>query len=567
MTLRETVHDARAFNFSRTNGAGASGDLASAGPGKVIVLTPMPPGLAAGNKVYISGGTGTAESAAITAVSGGGSASTGSVTVTTVNAHSGAWTVGSVAGGIQEAHQAILAAGGTGKISVTTAITAYAPITIASGFTHIQGQLTSFSDALISRADSFLVGPIVRATGAGTMLMLSDLHVSAGSSAAPYAGVAVDTSASFIGRNLSIANAIYGFIADGAASVDIDGFNYGNYSSNVAVAGVLIGPTAQSNFRLSNATIVVPIGSLNKLLHCIYIQAVDGGHLRHLILSGTNGITFGATDSQFIANFDIDDFEIDAFTSYGIGFAGVPTTPSIAINVSNGNMNAQHAAGGTASGLDLGYSFASKADGVTFSNIKIYDCHRDGVRIGTLGTPKAIDFSGLQIFNCNVDASSYAGMRLAAGASGIRVRNSTIGNRGFGFAGLNYAGILTEGAVTDSMIAGNDLSNNGAAGAISLGGTFGGVIANNKGVGDVIAAAASAAALAFPPMDNGQTIKITGTTGVTSVSGLRTGQWGILLTVSGAVTFTAGATIATTLTTVTAVPVTWTFDGTRIFLK
>lgn len=91
------------YNFSRTNGTDASGNLSASGAGNVITVTGMPFGLAIGYKVRISGGTGTAEQATITAVSGVGGASTGTITVTTANPHTGAWVVSSATAGIQEA--------------------------------------------------------------------------------------------------------------------------------------------------------------------------------------------------------------------------------------------------------------------------------------------------------------------------------------------------------------------------------------------------------------------------------------------------------------------------------
>ena len=81
----------------------------------VITLAPVPNGIygtSLGHPLYISGGTGTAEAVAIgggTAVAG---APSGTVIVTCANAHSGAWTIGSASGGIQEAIASLPAAGG-----------------------------------------------------------------------------------------------------------------------------------------------------------------------------------------------------------------------------------------------------------------------------------------------------------------------------------------------------------------------------------------------------------------------------------------------------------------------
>ena len=95
----------------------------------VITLTPVPQGVNgtnAGHPLYISGGTGAAESVAIgggTAVSG---AASGTVIVTCVNAHSGAWTIGTATGGIQEAIGSLPSAGG--EVIVSCDVTLHASV-------------------------------------------------------------------------------------------------------------------------------------------------------------------------------------------------------------------------------------------------------------------------------------------------------------------------------------------------------------------------------------------------------------------------------------------------------
>lgn len=95
--------DARRYNFSPQ----APGGTLSAGS-NTVNLVPCPQGVNgndSGHRLYISGGTGTAEAVLIT---GGGcvsGAATGTVTFTAANAHAGAWTIQSATNGIQEAVQ------------------------------------------------------------------------------------------------------------------------------------------------------------------------------------------------------------------------------------------------------------------------------------------------------------------------------------------------------------------------------------------------------------------------------------------------------------------------------
>ena len=91
------------FNWQQMPG----GTLSSGS--NTITLVPCPRGVDTTNNtaapygVYISGGTGTAEAAPVTGGTCTPGASSGTIVVTAANSHSGAWTVGSANGGIQEA--------------------------------------------------------------------------------------------------------------------------------------------------------------------------------------------------------------------------------------------------------------------------------------------------------------------------------------------------------------------------------------------------------------------------------------------------------------------------------
>lgn len=86
--------------------AQTSGGTLTGGVGASITLTPVPLGVNGADTahyVYISGGTGTAEAVLITGGSATSGASTGTLTFTPANNHSGSWTVTSATQGIQEA--------------------------------------------------------------------------------------------------------------------------------------------------------------------------------------------------------------------------------------------------------------------------------------------------------------------------------------------------------------------------------------------------------------------------------------------------------------------------------
>jgi len=129
---RKAAEDPRRFQFTRTNGSGASGDLSASGAGKTITLTPCPTGIAGSDTahyVYISGGTGTAEAVLITGGTCTSAAATGTLIVTTAQTHTGAWTVTSASGGIHEAVCSLPSAGGLVAAANGTATTLYANVT------------------------------------------------------------------------------------------------------------------------------------------------------------------------------------------------------------------------------------------------------------------------------------------------------------------------------------------------------------------------------------------------------------------------------------------------------
>jgi hypothetical protein len=115
--------DAGSYDWTRTNGVGASGTLTSSGS-KTINITRCPKGLSSTQYyVRISGGSGTAEVAPVTAFSCSAGAASGTITVTTANTHSGSWVIGSASGGLQEAIVA-----GNLKVLLPEALTIYAPV-------------------------------------------------------------------------------------------------------------------------------------------------------------------------------------------------------------------------------------------------------------------------------------------------------------------------------------------------------------------------------------------------------------------------------------------------------
>lgn len=151
-TYIQQNYDVRAYQFTRTVGAGVAANLSSSGSGKVLSFTSAPKGIAfsgsGATRLYISGGTGAAEAALITATTcpaAGIVACT--VTITTANAHSGAWAATSGSGGVQEAVCSTPVAGGV--VAIVLPITLTASVS-ACGKTNVVAK--KYSGATISGA-------------------------------------------------------------------------------------------------------------------------------------------------------------------------------------------------------------------------------------------------------------------------------------------------------------------------------------------------------------------------------------------------------------------------------
>ena len=116
-------------------------------------------------------------------------------------------------------------------------------------------------------------------------------------------------------------------------------------------------------------------------------------------------------------------------------------------------------------------------------------------------------------------------------------------------ARLNITGNALNGSTSNFLVNGSGITES--------------VISNNVGIDDVVGTTASATALAVPI---NPTFTVTGTTGVTSVTGLWAGRTGTFITPDGAVTFTAGASIGNTITTVQNTPNSYYYDGTKLWI-
>lgn len=555
MTLLEPALDPRQFDFARVNGTDASGSLSASGAGKVITITKMPHGLLVGNFLRISGGTGTAEAVAITAITGSGGDATGTVTVTTGNVHTGFWTIGSATAGIQEA---IVAAPAYGEVKISAgASNLYATAsTVASKQVAINGAgiaATALNlwfasgDGIMYDATTYALASIgnFRFDPQVTRTSGYDLHVK---------GATFGTV-----QNIYTRNTLNGFQFENCNSLQVDNLQVQSFTGNGFFLNASAAPTSGGFYSCLTA---VGLGVNAMLIQASAGNAFAGTEFSdcnfQLATNLVNLFPNGGTLNEFL----FANMILDTWGTRGMWFQG-----------GSGSGNGVAVRGvrmGSSSGAGFGIGILSK-----WSNMLLSD-----ITGGASG--QGIVISGaknIQISNSHIsgDGSGAAGnvaltiqVDGATVADAIKVVNSSFGLAEDGTTGGGTAttGIsITAAAHTNLRFFGNTAYGNATSGTSSFVNSAtgaGSVATNNNFIGHTSPAVASAATLTFPAEQDYFTV--TGTTGVTAVAGLIQGQSGMFVTTSGAVAFTASGTIGNSFTTTQNVPVNWAFDGTKVWL-
>lgn len=571
------------------------GPTLTAGMPAAVPVAPCPLGLSGtdmGHYVYVSGGTGTAEAVLITGGSCTSGAKTGTVAFTPANSHSGTWTISSANGGLTEAANA----NPTGAImAYTSSITAYAPWIINSGTFTLNGIYPAYtSQGGIYRDASFVNGHIIEVTASG-YFKIQNAYVTGSGTSAAYADIACVSGGNLTIQDSMLADGYIGVLVDSCNSATIDHFNYlnGNNTDAKAHAGIKLdcsGTTMLFNVSISNTTLTLygnPQGTYGLEASCM-----DGLNIINSGFGGRTGLeldpngTGGYGGARYIANWTMlggfidfpstvasQQWGIRAVSGGAVNTFGNLAFTGVAINCENSN-NAN-------TGVDWGFfQGSSYSTNINFSGMMITGCG-SGYTIGTIISSPAtagVSISGGSVWGTSIANSAY-GIAIDAN-NGASSSTTTVTGVKINQASVAIAGLTAiTGNITGNTISGNSIGLNLSAGmtgsvvgngmcgnttAIALAGTYSGVIADNQCVDDTSPAVASAATLAFPVAPN---FTVTGTTGVTAVSGLWASRRGTLITTGGAVAFSLGATIGNACTTVQNKPYLYYFDGTKLWLS
>lgn len=289
----------------------------------------------------------------------------------------------------------------------------------------------------------------------------------------------------------------------------------------------------------------------------IRILALTGGVVRGGLLQGTwsstaqTGIQVGANPGGIVSGLTINGSRILNCFGNGIDLqagTGFQINAGCRIAGNGRKINTTCSTSGTTVTLntaEVNTVFANKQcviNGVTYTIASIISTTQL-ILATSAGTQSNVSFTM---------GSNAAGISVGASLSAITIANNIFGDIDT-LAAFQAWGVTVLGAATVVSITGNTFRNHAVAPiGFAGGGDVEQIISNNAGIDDTIGTTASAATLILPlnPI-----VKVTGTTAVTAISGPRwRGREVTLITVSGAVSFSSGSTIAAAFTSVSNRP-------------
>lgn len=503
------------------------------------------------SKLYISGGTGAAEAVPIIGVSGS------SVTVTCANTHTGAWTIQSATGGNQEAI-CYSCANGNVPVFLNSAVLQAGILVPAGGSPEIFGSGTSETTLTASAAFDTAGGDIIgyAAGNVATRFSMHDFAISAGAAHASGYNIAIRDMSSGMLRNIFTLGGYSGILAEGGNGFFTDNLHLLAYSQ----IGFYLHATVVTGGRHHGWTMSGQVGSAGSLL----IEANGGGATAGLQFSD---ISFqqGGYGIQIYANggvcneIEIANVILDSNTAVGLRLIGASGGNGIHVVNLRGSMT-------TAPLLDV-YGTFSDVSVVAGSGTSGGNSNGMVIRGGKNVTIADFNMAGGNGGVNDIALLVTTDPNTAQVTSNLRVSNCSFGFSATGAPLTSAVGLeISPAAHTGLHFSDSDFS--GSTFNIADSGTVPAVYSGFvRGLSDSIPSVADAATVTFPPIAQGGTVELTGSgTAVTAVAGFYKGQTGNIQTAS-AITFTAGATIGTTVTTGTNSLTPFWFDGTKVWLR
>lgn len=539
---------------------GSLGNL-TGGVAATITLPNVPLGVNgtdSNHYLYISGGIGTAEAVLITggtAVSGG---SNQTLIFTPANNHSGAWTLSTATAGIQEMYNYASNKGTQqtyGRISPGT-FNVYQVATFTGVGFNLQGCGITVSILMQQNNALGVLKWNQSANGDGQVGDLAIIYASQGTG----------------GNALEFDNCIYGAVHHTKianaynATAFVNCFNI--HVHNNTWAFITSRCLQQSSNPLLASTEIFMLDNdmtLNSPTSGVGIeldtQFVGGHIIGTFIQNGQYGIYCAASNAYALNEFIISDFTIDSYSQYGIFLqlqnAGASSSR---VEIRNGKL-----AGGDSTHTSIGIYAAAASNGsinpLIISDVQIIYWTGAGI---ALSYTQHVTISDCDI-RCADPTGAGSGIALSAGTNNTTINNVLVCDlNGTCTTNLPANGIILDASVHSNFYAANcrcfattPFSNS------STDLTTVEFAETNRPINP--ATVASAAAFPLPAFPD---IIVSGTTGITSITGFNIRSAGrrgrIMFNNAAPGNVTAGATIYTSLTPVQFTWYSWYCDGTKI---
>lgn len=500
------------FNFEAIPASMLGGNLTGGNAATITFTTahPCPWGMNGSDTnhyIRISGGTGTAEARLITggtAVAGGTS---GTITFTPTNSHSGAYTVTSASSGWAEQitqYPTLVSQLPSGTVSL------YATLTPPNTWPGCAGQgffntiiAANFTGATIIAASStyltfrdFLILPSAGTMTTGSAINCSAValvqmhHVHLGAGGATYSGLTM------AGGNL---------IASGCQVVaEFRGFALTDTSfeiSHTYVIGNRVYATVIANSAALFLAGAITSGGLYGFWHSAGVYAYG------ILVDPASAVNEVNIAGLYLDNWSVAGISVSSTTAAAV-HSWTLSSFRIVDNVQHG-----------------GYCLVLAAAAVGWKFGPGFLVYADGYGVYITGSATDIQFNGTEIEPAIVAAGG--GVVVAGGTPArITLNGCQIGIGQSGALATSTLGFFSSVAIDYLTIVGCTINATTQVEKIHLAGTETHVkIANNNGISDVRKTVAAAATLTFPLMDDEDVIEITGATALaTAVAGLREGQ-------------------------------------------
>jgi len=480
-TILQQTYDARTHNFVATNGSGISSTSLTAG-NNTVTFQSVPKGVNgsdSNHRVYVSGGVGTAESCLINGGSGSAGNQSGSIRINCAYSHSGAFSISSATGGLAEAQQSLVSAGG-GIITINQSISMHAAVTSIPGV-WVTWTSSAVGRFYVSRAADYTSGPLFY--NPSSVWTFRDVNIIQGLGVSQ-TGAAIENNGGTVNaENVYISDGQYGFLfAGGNGNLTNCNYTQTDYSFQ-PVAAFYVG-NAHGTTGLAGSIKMTGIyangsnlNNSNEMIAGLYIKGADTLVVSGVFTSAQDGIRFdNSAAAQYNVNVSVSGTVIDNRIN-GVAFYGNSSVSSqIRLDLEiAGDSDGTTGTQGQGFGINIGNGSPSSLTHADFRGHVM--TFRHSAIVVTAPSGISINFNQMNIYDNNQgNFASEGGILISAGSTGININGGSISGTKQQWA-LYTLGTVA-GIITGVNMCGNSI------GSAAFSAAFTGVVASNRCLND-----------------------------------------------------------------------------------